>query len=191
MKRVITVSSSHGDWEAIYLDGKLKMEGSSLPIDDVVNLYSDNSSRHFSIEVDGEWAENSGGFPNSLTDIPQDVFEEFSSIQVEYDILSGNLPDYFLSAIAPFTIEGDFEACVNTDTGCSMVGDLVRTFCIDLFEDYHEDSCSNTSVESDESILSRHGYSIICESPFELEDCDGNITSGECARFVVSFYKKQ
>lgn len=74
MSKLTYVSSSHGDWEAIYIDGKLNYEGHCIPAYvwfSVTGLCSDRSG----FEVMSEYLEDEGGtLPNNFQDIPKDKF---------------------------------------------------------------------------------------------------------------------
>lgn len=69
------VSSTHGDWSGIYVDNKLDYEGHSIPVWvwlDLFNLSGVTETVQF--EVDGEWLEEAGSFPQNFKDIPEDKF---------------------------------------------------------------------------------------------------------------------
>jgi len=74
MSTLTYVTNTDGDWEAIYIDGKLHHEGHSIPAYvwfAVTGVCSDRSE----FEVKSEWLEVSGGtFPNKLEDILEEKF---------------------------------------------------------------------------------------------------------------------
>lgn len=64
----VRVSPESGDWEALYMDGKLIAEGHSLRVDDVLDAISDVLPNKLSyIEISDEKAE--AGFSTNLTDM--------------------------------------------------------------------------------------------------------------------------
>lgn len=71
----------------------------------------------------------------------------------------------------------------NSITGCSIEGNFVSGFVRDKLEELKEENHIKTSI-SFEEVLEKEGLSIICESPFEIEDKEGNIISGECALWL-------
>lgn len=74
MSTLVYVTNTEGDWEALYLDGKLNYEGHYIPAYVWFNLTGVCSDRnHF--EVKSEWLSEEGGtFPINLEDIPEDRF---------------------------------------------------------------------------------------------------------------------
>lgn len=51
--------------------------------------------------------------------------------------------------------------------------------------DEHEQRINPYSLDKDE-VLKHFGYSIVCESPMELEGKHGSYISGQCANFIVA-----
>lgn len=76
-KKVIIVSSAHGDWSGIYLDNELWTEDHSLHTQDWAELINNHHLESVDVEeVDGEWLEESGGrLPQHYQDIPMDNFQ--------------------------------------------------------------------------------------------------------------------
>lgn len=74
MSRLIYVTNSDGDWEAIYIDGKLHHEGQSIPAYvwfAVTGICLDRNE----FEVKSEWLGSVGGtFPSKFEDIPECKF---------------------------------------------------------------------------------------------------------------------
>lgn len=73
MTTLTYISSSHGDWCAIYVDDKYYAEGHSICVWEwlhVMTKYDIKSA--IQLEVDGEWLEGCGSFPLNLSDIPFD-----------------------------------------------------------------------------------------------------------------------
>lgn len=69
------VSSSHGDWAGVYLNGKLYDEGHSIPVWLWIDLFNLNSvTEAVQFEVDGDWLEEGGKLPQNFCDIPKDKF---------------------------------------------------------------------------------------------------------------------
>lgn len=74
MSTLTYVTSTDGDWEAIYIDGKLNYEGHSIPAYVWFNLTGMCSDRS-EYEVMSEWLEDEGGtFPNNFAEIPEEKF---------------------------------------------------------------------------------------------------------------------
>jgi len=75
MTTLIYVSSSHGDWCGIYLDGLMHTEGHSIPVHDWMDLLQNHDVQQTEqYEVDGEYLEF-GGLPEAFTDIPKDKLQ--------------------------------------------------------------------------------------------------------------------
>jgi len=73
MSKLVYVLSSHGDWSGIYIDNQLDYEGHSIPVWvwlDLFNLSGVTEAVQF--EVDGEWLESCGNFPEFFSDIPKE-----------------------------------------------------------------------------------------------------------------------
>ena len=74
MRTLTYVTNTGGDWEAIYIDGKLHHEGHSIPAYvwfAMTGVCSDRSE----FEVNSEWLEDQGGkFPDNFEDIPKEKF---------------------------------------------------------------------------------------------------------------------
>lgn len=74
MRTLTYVTNTDGDWEAIYIDGKLNYEGHSIPAYVWFNLTGIYSGRS-EFEVMSEWLEDEGGtFPNNFEEIPKEKF---------------------------------------------------------------------------------------------------------------------
>lgn len=84
------------------------------------------------------------------------------------------------------------ESVRNTDTGCVIRGSLVDVFIQDKINELLEEVAEeNKQKLSDEEILKQAGYTIICESPFEIEDQNGALTTGECAGWVLHYLRHE
>ncbi len=72
------VSSSHGDWVGVYLNGKLYDEGHSIPVHtwlDLLSEVAEENSANLStmqFEVGGEWLESCGNLSEFFSDIPKE-----------------------------------------------------------------------------------------------------------------------
>ena len=64
---VVIVSDGEGDWEAMYIDGKLMVQGHSISVDDLARVLGVKLERE---EVDSEWIDKRGEFPNYFSEIP-------------------------------------------------------------------------------------------------------------------------
>lgn len=73
MRTLSYVSSSNGDWCGIYIDDNLLIEGHSIPVHEwlqiIKTLLIDTTKEH---EVEGDWLEEGGSFPQSFSDIPSE-----------------------------------------------------------------------------------------------------------------------
>lgn len=71
MSKLTYVSSSHGDWCAIYINKDLYTEGHSIPVHEWLEIITKEVFLETAqLEVDGFWLEYSGSFPQRLCDIP-------------------------------------------------------------------------------------------------------------------------
>ena len=72
--QIYVVSPDCGDWEALYVDGKLSAEGHSLSVRDVFDSLSDVFPNNYhSFEISDEKAEE--GFPENISDLDEYKFE--------------------------------------------------------------------------------------------------------------------
>lgn len=75
MSKLTYVSSSNGDWSAIYIDNQLDYESHSIPVWVWIDLFNLNSiTEAVQFEVDGVWLEEGGSFPQNFNDIPEEAF---------------------------------------------------------------------------------------------------------------------
>lgn len=79
MTTLTYISSSHGDWCAIYIDNDLQCEGHSIPVHDWLNIIETwNIGRTIQLEIRtdvlGDWLERCGSFPATFEDIPKACF---------------------------------------------------------------------------------------------------------------------
>lgn len=73
MSSLVYVSSSHGDWSGIYVDNQLDYEDHSIPVWVWIDLFNLNSvTEAVQFEVDGDWLEEGGSFPQNFKDIPKE-----------------------------------------------------------------------------------------------------------------------
>lgn len=76
MTKVTILSSAQGDWEAMYLDGKLVQEGHSLDPDRLVtNLLQHYVESLSTGTLTDEYTEGGGEFHHDLSRIPADAYE--------------------------------------------------------------------------------------------------------------------
>lgn len=71
MSTLTYISSTHGDWCGIYINGKLQEEGRSIEAwygYYLLKLGTIIETRQ--LEICGEWLERSGTFPTEFSDIP-------------------------------------------------------------------------------------------------------------------------
>lgn len=78
MNKIILVTNEDGDYEALYLNGKIIVQGSSVPRFELTDTMSKNQPYEYEThEVTADWIEDFGGnYPDSLLDIPQDAYTD-------------------------------------------------------------------------------------------------------------------
>lgn len=73
MSTLSYVSSSNGDWCGIYIDDNLLTEGHSIPAHEWLDIVENQSIfKTQNLEVEGDWLEEGGSFPQSFSDIPSE-----------------------------------------------------------------------------------------------------------------------
>lgn len=78
----------------------------------------------------------------------------------------------------------------NAETGCRFASafsnDDATLFAIEKIKEISEETNTNQINPNltEEQILEGYGYSIICESPFELHDPKNELITGECALWL-------
>lgn len=73
----------------------------------------------------------------------------------------------------------------HTKTGCVLSNiEFFEDFIVDKYNELVEDE-KEESLESNEELLKRNGFDIICESPLEIINSNGDISTGECAHFII------
>ena len=70
------------DWQGLYIANKLEVEGHTLSIMEVLDICSfkldESKDDKFSVakyEVNQDWLENRGSFPDDFEEIPKDMLE--------------------------------------------------------------------------------------------------------------------
>jgi hypothetical protein len=75
MTTLTYISSSNGDWCAIYIDNKLYTEGHSIAVWEwlhIITTQDIKSAKQY--EINGTWLKAYGSYPMRFTDIPEEVF---------------------------------------------------------------------------------------------------------------------
>lgn len=78
----------------------------------------------------------------------------------------------------------------NKETGCKfnspLSNELAEMFALDKIEEIMEsvDEYEVKTSLTDDQILDGYGYTIVCESPFEITDPQGSMITGECALWL-------
>lgn len=73
MSKLSYVSSSNGGWSGIYIDNQLDYEGHSIPVWVWIDLFNlSDVTEAVQLEVEGDWLEGDGSFPQNFKDIPED-----------------------------------------------------------------------------------------------------------------------
>lgn len=68
----------------------------------------------------------------------------------------------------------------NTKTGCIIESFYAIKFLIDKLEELKEEQFPEPTRDF-ETVLEQMGYILVCESPLEIVDNNGNYITGECA----------
>jgi hypothetical protein len=66
MTSVVLVQSESGDWEGLYVNGRLKAENHNLSARDVLRALE---APFKEVEMNDEWAERSGRLPATVTEL--------------------------------------------------------------------------------------------------------------------------
>jgi hypothetical protein len=76
---------------------------------------------------------------------------------------------------------------VNLTTGCNISGAFLDSFIKDKLEELKEeldDEEDTRELLTDDQIFALEDIDVICSSPYELEDKQGNMITGECALWL-------
>ncbi len=75
--KIIFLRNSFGGRSALYLNDKLVVQNNPMPIFEVAETMHNNQPFSYEeLEVDGEWIDEVGCYPNKFSDIPANVFSE-------------------------------------------------------------------------------------------------------------------
>lgn len=75
MSTLTYISSSHGDWYAIYIDNKLYTEGHSIAVWEWLHIITTHDIKSaVQYEVNGDWLEECGSFPARFDEIPEEMY---------------------------------------------------------------------------------------------------------------------
>lgn len=74
---------------------------------------------------------------------------------------------------------------VNQSTGCKVLGQHAAAFVFDKLEELREEHTVQLSLQERFQILEDNGYTVTCESPLEIEDPNGGLSTGECANYLL------
>ena len=70
MKQVELVLVLADDWQGIYLDGILELEGHTIMLDDVLNIVNINNVKYGGLfHVEQNWIEIEGSLPANLNNV--------------------------------------------------------------------------------------------------------------------------
>jgi hypothetical protein len=79
------------------------------------------------------------------------------------------------------------------NNGCEIVGEMVTPFLKDLIEELEEEYNSNYNFKpelSTEELLEKNGYTILTQSPYELEK-NNEVITGQCALWLISHLRQE
>lgn len=80
----------------------------------------------------------------------------------------------------------------NENTGCKISGQFVNQFVQELIKELiEEDNAQSNPLPSTEQILQMNGYTMICESPLEIQSPEQNMITGQCALWLVQTLKEK
>lgn len=68
IKRLVIVNSSSGDWQGLYLDDVIAVQGHSIRQQDLVRYLKDGYESVEYYETQGFWLEEEGSLPDLLDD---------------------------------------------------------------------------------------------------------------------------
>lgn len=92
------------------------------------------------------------------------------------------------------SLSDDRPSIVNSETGCYLSGDSALFFAKEKVQELLECEPEPQLKLSKEEIFSLMGYTIVCESPFEIEYDGLIVATGECAKWleqeIITNYKK-
>lgn len=75
MATLTYISSSHGDWCAIYIDNKLYTEGHSIAVWEWLDILQNVDIQWTKqLEINGDWLEECGRFPTEFSSIPEEMY---------------------------------------------------------------------------------------------------------------------
>lgn len=79
----------------------------------------------------------------------------------------------------------------NANTGCKISGVFVNQFVEELIAELLEDdNAQSNPLPTDEQILEMNGYTVLCESPLEIQSSHQNMITGQCAKWVLQTLKE-
>lgn len=202
MNIVTLVSSSDGDWEGIYVYGKLKFQGNTIPRNQIVDIFSKNFSLYNEIEVDCDWLNDNAELPELFRDIPKKAFIDFSKAEDVYNFLHGKINPKFKRILDLSEWDFDFK----NKTGISKDGSKISG---EFFDEWVWEVLNECIIESEtnhfspsyirdsnalelnyDKVFTPHGFTVLCESPLEIEDKYGNIITCECANYLYYKFKQ-
>lgn len=67
--------------------------------------------------------------------------------------------------------------------------DMVRVVVREILEELRKEQKVETPRLSDEEVLQRFNYTLLCESPLEIEDSEGKIATGMFARILIDNFR--
>lgn len=182
---IIKLLTTSFPWEGIYVNDKLVFQDHNIPRDKVVDICLKHQSNFVEIEIDVDYHSKNDFFADNLGDIDELFFINKESIP-KFDDFHLSPMDVQLLDSDDWVVDlsGDIQSATQRKTGCSVEGywtiPFIKSKLVDL-----KDELDETSTDF-EQLLSDNGLSVICESPFEIEDSNGHMITGECACYLRS-----
>lgn len=86
--------------------------------------------------------------------------------------------------------QGAFMVSLAVDDVLEEILEEFETYFVVDSEDENEDNILNKNQNlSDEEILKKFNYLLLCESPFEIENSEGQIATGRFAKSVIYYLR--
>lgn len=73
--KIVIVNSTDGDWSGLFVNDSLNHEGHSISEHELLSVLHKNQPFEYEVlEVESEWLNEGGCFPNKFSDIPKEQF---------------------------------------------------------------------------------------------------------------------
>jgi hypothetical protein len=187
MHKIKLIIDSTGDWEGLYINDTIFHQDNCIPRDILTQECVKHRTMYTEIEVDGNFSQSNTFLPENFSDLDLGII-----INPEVLATNDKLTDIDIQMLESesWVIVGtdDKFAVQSTETGCYAEGEWAMKFAFDKLQEIKEEAAQDSSITSkswDETFTS-HGFTMLSDSPLEIEDEDDNCITGECALFVKS-----